>query len=296
MIGLGVVGEHCGAVIVLERILNILDDLRDVGVVLEGVVDIGLCKGAEHRSGEALGDNARLGIAGLGVDIRLEDYRYLVVAVRENLALCALYLADIGQRAALCGMLINREPLHVGALRVVLVLLALGVLLAGHEQLSNGKSRVDNKAVKVSLVLGQGLPLGLLIADLAALSEIENVSVSGKNFCIALGLAVRGLRGVVGGSLGLDDGVPLFVGHYLGLGCGRVGGCFRGGLGNQIVRNSVAVYGNVAGGSCVVVILVVLACCEACNHSDREQKSRDSLKVLIHCFLSPYKNQYLKLE
>ena len=31
MIGLGVVGEHCGAVIVLERILNILDDLRDVG-------------------------------------------------------------------------------------------------------------------------------------------------------------------------------------------------------------------------------------------------------------------------
>jgi len=184
-------------------------------------------------------------------------------------------------------MLIDREPLHVGALRIVLVLLALGILFAGHEQLGNGKSRIDNKAVEVSLILGQGLPLGLLIADFAALSEIENVSVSGKNFCIALGLAVRGLRGVVGGSLGLDDGVPLFVGHYLGLGCGRVGGCFRGGLGKQIVRNSVAVYGNVAGGSCVVVIFVVLACREACNHSDREQKSRDSLKVLIHCFLSP---------
>jgi len=57
---LGIVSKNCGAVIILERILNILDDLCDSGVVLEGVVDIGLCKGAEHRSGEALGDNARL--------------------------------------------------------------------------------------------------------------------------------------------------------------------------------------------------------------------------------------------
>ena len=184
-------------------------------------------------------------------------------------------------------MLVDREPLHVGALRVVLVLLALGVLLAGHEQTRNGEEHIDDGTVEVSLILGQNLPLGLLIADLAALCEIENISVSGKNFCIALGLAVRGLRGVVGGRLGLDNGVTLFVGHYLGLGCGRVGGCFRGGLGKQIVRNSVAVYGNVAGGSCVVVILVVLACREACNHSDREQKSHDSLKVIIHCFLSP---------
>ena len=286
MIGLGVVGENCGAVIVLERILNILDDLRDVGVVLEGVVDIGLRKGAEHRSGEALGDNARLGIAGLGVDIRLEDYRYLVVAVRENLALCALYLADIGQGAALCGMLVDREPLHVGALRIVLVLLALCILFAGHEQLGNGKSRVDNKAVKVSLVLGQGLPLGLLIADLAALCEIENVSVSGEDLSIALGLAVRGFCGIVGGSLGLDNGVPLFVGHYLGLDSGVAGGCLGAGL-RGLVGDDFAVDGGVAGGSGVVVIFVLLACREACNYGDREQKSRDSLEILIHCFLSP---------
>ena len=169
------------------------------------------------------------------------------------------------------------------------MLLALCILFAGHEQLGNGKSRVDNKAVKVSLVLGQGLPLGLLIADLAALCEIENVSVSGEDLGIALGLAVRGLCGIVGGSLGLDNGVTLFVGHYLGLDRGVVGGCFRGGLGKQIVCNSVAVYGNVAGGSCVAVILVVLARREACNHGDREQKSRDSLEILIHCFLSPWK-------
>ena len=42
---LGIVSKNCGAVIILERILNILDDLCDSGVVLEGVVDIGLCKG-----------------------------------------------------------------------------------------------------------------------------------------------------------------------------------------------------------------------------------------------------------
>ena len=193
-------------------------------------------------------------------------------------------------------MLINREPLHVGALRIVLVLLALCVLLAGHEQTRNGEEHIDDGTVEVSLLLGQNLPLGLLIADLAALCEIENVSVSGEDLGIALGLAVRGLCGIVGGSLGLDNGVPLFVGHYLGFDRGVVGGCFRGGLGKQIVRNSVAVYGNVAGGSCVVVIFVLLAGRKACNHGDREQKSRDSLEILIHCFLSPWKNQYLKLE
>ena len=166
------------------------------------------------------------------------------------------------------------------------MLLALCILFAGHEQLSNGKSRVDNKAVKVSLVLGQGLPLGLLIADLAALCEIENVSVSGEDLGIALGLAVRGLCGIVGGSLGLDNGVPLFVGHYLGLDCGIVRGCLGAGL-RGVIGDDFAVDGGVAGGSCVVVIFVLLAGRKACNHGDREQKSRDSLEILIHCFLSP---------
>ena len=162
------------------------------------------------------------------------------------------------------------------------MLLALGILFAGHEQLGNGKSRIDNKAVEVSLILGQGLPLGLLIADLAALCEIENVSVSGEDLGIALGLAVRGLCGIVGGSLGLDNGVTLFVGHYLGLDRGVVGGCFRGGLGKQIVCNSVAVYGNVAGGSCVVVILVVLARREREYHREDKKQGSDLQKILFH--------------
>ncbi len=67
MIGLGVVGEHCGAVIVLERILNILDDLRDVGVVLESVVDIGLRKGLNIVPMKPLEITPVLGSQGSGV-------------------------------------------------------------------------------------------------------------------------------------------------------------------------------------------------------------------------------------